>query len=167
MAPVAFKAEFWGWSWGAYVEGESEMPPAPWAALESDGSAVAVQIDRLVVRCPDSQAWLYGVRDADGGFRIALHGVDLCASAEEASRALGGLGPMKAWMKRGRPTDSGLLAALTLEQYQAAYEKLAQEHRDLGHARPKMYELADELALSKDTVRRFRRSHGLPWPPNS
>jgi hypothetical protein len=65
----------------------------------------------------------------------------------------------------GPPVGSGALSNMTPDDYRATYVKLWQEHRRDRLPPPTVYDMADELGVHLVTSWRYRRDHGIPWPP--
>jgi hypothetical protein len=60
----------------------------------------------------------------------------------------------------GRPRGSGYLDGMTPKEFLAHYNRYKQEY-----GAPTQYDLAAKLSVSRSTLQRYLRAHGIPWPP--
>jgi hypothetical protein len=109
-------------------------------------------------------------------YTIAIRGLEKGAEEHDILRALKGLRLLSKAMwqsadilpkekrKKGRPKDSEILGKLTPRRFKSEYTELKGEYRKYKSL-PTQADMAESLNVSRTTLYRFLKYHGLKWPP--
>jgi hypothetical protein len=99
------------------------------------------------------------------GETIQLKGIEADSRHESVRRVHRGLKLVKALHAAGgRPPDIEGKATFW-HLYLDAYQKVLEEKRRYSNKKPKKTEVAAEMLMSTKTLKRYRDSYDLPWPP--
>ncbi|HEX7999936.1 MAG TPA: hypothetical protein VF528_16225 [Pyrinomonadaceae bacterium] len=135
------------------------------------------------------QLWLQKITYADSpvygevrwhpknGLNIAIRGLEKEADEQDVRRALEGLRLLStaAWQateilpkgkrKKGRTKGSELLGKLSVDKFKREYRDLRDTYDSHKLHLPTQIDMAEFLNVSRTTLYRFMKHHGLKWPP--